>query len=166
MTVPVSLARTLAATALVALVASAATAADVVTTHRLSAALAHEAVGAAVAACAKQGYSETAVLVDGDGVRQADLRGDGAGIHTLDSAYDKAYTSLTFKADTGKLTERASQIGTLTSRLPHLLLFQGGVVIKIGEEVVGSIGASGAPGGQLDEDCARAGIDAIRDRLK
>src|ERR1700728_2905561 len=99
MTIHVLFTRALAAAALVALVAPAALAADVVTTHRLSAALAHEAVGAAVAACAKQGYSETAVVVDGDGVRQAELRGDGAGIHTLDSAYDKAYTSLTLKAD-------------------------------------------------------------------
>ena len=141
-------------------------AADVLTTHRISAALANEAVGVAVASCAKQGYAETAVLVDSDGVRQAELRGDGAGIHTLDSANDKAYTSLTFKADTGSLVERAQAIGPLTSRLPHLLLFQGGLVIKLGDEVVGAIGASGAPGGPLDEACARAGIDAIRDRLK
>ena len=63
--------------------ATSAFAADVLTTHRISAALANEAVGAAVASCAKQGYSETAVLLDSDGVRQAVLRGDGAGIHTL-----------------------------------------------------------------------------------
>lgn len=149
-----------------ALTAGSALAADVITTHRISAALANEAVGAAVAACAKQGYAETVVLVDSDGVRQAELRGDGAGIHTLDSANDKAYTSLTFKTDTGALLDRAQQIGTLTSRLPHLLLFQGGLVIKIGTEVVGAIGASGAPGGPLDEGCAKAGLDAIRDRLK
>jgi uncharacterized protein GlcG (DUF336 family) len=146
--------------------ASSAFAADVLTTHRLSAALANDAVGAAVAACAKDGYSETVVLVDSDGVRQAELRGDGAGIHTLDSANDKAYTSLTFKSDTGALMPRAQAIGALTSRLPHLLLFQGGLVIKIGEEVVGAIGASGAPGGQLDENCARAGLDAISNRIR
>src|ERR1700691_2263027 len=146
--------------------AAPARADDVMTTHRLSAALANEAVGAAVASCAKQGYAETVALVDSDGVRQADLRGDGAGLHTLDTATDKAYTSLTFKADTGALVERAQTIGPLTSKLPHLLLFQGGVVIKIGDEVVGAIGASGAPGGQLDEACARARLDAIRDRLK
>jgi uncharacterized protein GlcG (DUF336 family) len=150
----------------IAVCATSALAADVLTTHRLSAALANEAVGAAVASCAKEGYAETVVLVDGDGVRQAELRGDGAGIHTLDSANDKAYTSLTFKADTGALMERAQAIGTLTSRLPHLLLFQGGLAIRIADEVVGAIGASGAPGGPLDEACARAGIDAIRDRLK
>ncbi len=143
-------------------------AADVLATHRVSAALANEAVGAAVASCAKQGYAETAVLVDADGVTQASLRGDTAGIHTLDSAHDKAYTSVTFKADTGALVERAktTTIATLTSKLPHLLLFQGGLVIKIGDEVVGAIGAAGAPGGNLDEACAKAGLDAIRDRLK
>ena len=148
--------------------AAPAFAADVLSTHRISAALANEAVGAAVASCAKQGYAETAVLVDADGVPQASLRGDGAGIHTLDSANDKAYTSLTFKTDTGALVERAktAPLATLTSKLPHLLLFQGGLVIKLGDEVIGAIGAAGAPGGQLDEACARAGLDAIRDRLK
>ena len=146
--------------------ATSAFAADVLTTHRLSAALANEAVGAAGRVLRQAGLFRDRRPFDSDGVRQADLRGDGAGIHTLDSANDKAYTSLTFKADTGALTPRAQAIGPLTSRLPHLLLFQGGLVIKIGDEVVGAIGASGAPGGPLDEACARAGIDAIRGRLK
>ena len=34
------------------------------------------------------------------------VRGDGAGIHTLDSAHDKAYTSVSFKNDTIALVER------------------------------------------------------------
>jgi len=149
-------------------VAGSAHAEGLIATHRISAALANEAVGAAVASCAKSGYAETAVLVDTDGVTQAALRGDGAGIHTLDSAHDKAYTSVTFKTDTGALVERAksSPVSVLTAKLPHLLLFQGGVVIKLGNEVLGAIGAAGAPGGQLDEGCAKAGLDAIRDRLK
>jgi len=142
--------------------------AQTLTTHRIPAALALEAVGAAVATCASQGYAETAVLVDADGVRQALLRGDWAGAHTLDSAGDKAYTSASFKADTSALVERARTvpIAPLLAKLPNLLLFGGGVVIKIGNEVVGAIGAAGAPGGDLDERCARAGLDKIRDRLK
>ncbi|HUK60331.1 MAG TPA: heme-binding protein [Stellaceae bacterium] len=160
-----------AATAAVPLalaVATSAFAADLLPTHRISAALANEAVGAAVASCAKDHYAETAVLVDVDGVTQASLRGDNAGIHTIDSAHDKAYTAVTFKSDTGPLVERAktTTLATLTSKLPHLLLFQGGVVIKVGDEVVGAIGAAGAPGGNLDDACAKAGLDAIRDRLK
>lgn len=165
--------KTRAATALAvmlgAAVATPALAADVLTTHRLSAGLANEAVAASVAACAKQGYAETAVLVDASGVRQAALRGDGAGVHTLDSAYFKAYTSVSFKADGGALAERAqgnAALSNLLAKLPNLVLAQGGLVIKLGDEVIGGIGAAGAPGGQLDEACARAGLDAIRDRLR
>ena len=139
-----------------------------VTTHRIPAALALEAVGEAVAACARQGYNETAVLVDADGVRQAVLRGDRAGAHTLDSAYDKAYTAASFKSDTSALVERSktAPIAPLLAKLPHLLLFGGGLVIKVDDEVVGAIGAAGAPGADLDDGCARAGFDKIRDRLK
>jgi uncharacterized protein GlcG (DUF336 family) len=134
-------------------------------THRIPAALAAEAASEAVAACAKQGYRETAVVIDIDGATIAALRGDGAGIHTLDSAHDKAYTAASFKRDTIALAERKAEIGDLM-KLPHLLFFGGGVVIKVGDEVVGAIGASGAPGAKLDDACAHAGIAKIQDRLK
>src|SRR2546430_17634794 len=79
-----------------ALVAGAAAtgvqAQGLVTTHKLSAALANELVGDSVAICAKNGYKVGAVVVDLDGVRPAVLRGDGAPIHPMDNAYYKAYT--------------------------------------------------------------------------
>jgi uncharacterized protein GlcG (DUF336 family) len=81
--------------------------ADTLPTHRIPAALAVEAASETVAACARQGYRETAVVLDADGATIAVLRGDGAGIHTLDSAHDKAYTSVSFKSDTLALAERA-----------------------------------------------------------
>jgi uncharacterized protein GlcG (DUF336 family) len=148
--------------------APALASAQALATHRIPAGLALEAVSAAVAACAQQGYSETAVLVDVDGVRQAVLRGDRAGAHTLDSAFDKAYTAASFKSDTSALVERSktAPIAPLLAKLPNLLLFAGGLVIKVDDEVVGAIGAAGAPGGELDDACARAGLDKIRDRLK
>jgi uncharacterized protein GlcG (DUF336 family) len=74
--------------------------ADTLQTHRIPAALAVEAASETVAACAKQGYSETTVVLDADGAIIAVVRGDGAGIHTIDSAHDKAYTSVSFKNDT------------------------------------------------------------------
>src|SRR5215213_5392817 len=63
-----------------------------ITTQKLSAALANELVGESVADCAKKGHKVVAVVVDLDGVRQALLRGDGAPIHSMDNAYYKAYT--------------------------------------------------------------------------
>jgi uncharacterized protein GlcG (DUF336 family) len=153
-----------AASALSATAASAQTLA----THRIPAALAAEGVGEAVASCARQGYHETAVMLDADGAIIAVLRGDTAGIHTIDSAHDKAYTAVSFKNDTLALAERAKGEDSIAplAKLPHVMFFGGGVVIKLNDEVIGAIGASGAPGAKLDDACAKAGIDKIRDRLK
>lgn len=155
--------------ALAALFATHAYAQGLLSTHRISAELASQAAAETVASCAKQGYSETAVVVDADGVRQAVLRGDRAGSHTLDSAFDKAYTAASFKADTSALVERSKTVpgfGNLFTQLPHLMLFGGGIVINAGDEVVGAIGAAGAPGANLDDACARAGLEKIRKHLK
>jgi len=142
--------------------------AQAISTHRIPAALALEAMGAAVEACKAQGWAESAVVVDASGARQAMLRGDNAGVHTLDSAFGKAYTSASFKAPSGAVGERL--LGTPSAaqlqHLPNVLLVGGGLPIKIGDEVVGAIGAGGAPGVDKDEACAKAGIDKIADRLK
>ncbi len=146
---------------------------DVLTTHRLSAALAAEAVGEAVAACAKQGYKVTAAVVDADGITQALLRGDGAAMTTLSAARDKAYTVLMLGASRNEDTSAAiaQRIGQTPSagglaKLPRVLLLGGGVRIKLGNEPIGAIGVGGAPGGDLDEACAKAGLDKIAGRLK
>jgi uncharacterized protein GlcG (DUF336 family) len=137
-------------------------------THRIPAALAIEAASETVASCASQGYHETAQVVDADGVVIATLRGDIAGAHTLDSAYYKAYTAASFKNDTLALAERAKGEDSILplAKLPHVMFFGGGVPIKLGDETIGAIGASGAPGGKLDDACARAGFDKIKDRLQ
>ena len=140
--------------------------AEVLNTHRIPALLALEAASESVGVCANQGYLETAVVVDADGATIVALRGDGAGIHTLDSVHDKAYTSVSFKNDTIALEERGRVEIAPLSKLPHVMFFGGGVVIKLGDETIGAIGASGAPGAKLDDACARAGLDKIRDRLK
>ena len=142
--------------------------ADTLQVHRIPAMLAIEAASETVVTCAKQGYHETAVVLDADGATIASLRGDGAGIHSLDSAHDKAYTSVSFKNDTLALAERAKGEDSIAplAKLPHILFFGGGVVIKLNDEVIGSIGAAGAPGAKLDDACARAGLNKIHDRLK
>ena len=143
-------------------------AAETLTAHRLPSALAVEAASEAVAACAKQGFHETAVVVDADGVTVVALRGDGTGAHSLDSAYDKAYTAASFKNDTLALAERAKGEDSIAplSKLPHVMFFGGGVAIKLADETIGAIGAAGAPGAKLDDGCARAGLEKIRDRLE
>ena len=137
-------------------------------THRIPSALAAEAASETVAACAKQGYHETAQVVDADGVIIATVRGDGVGAHSLDSALDKAYTAASFRNDTLALSERAKGEDLIAplAKLPHVMFFGGGVPIKLGDETIGAIGAAGAPGAKLDDACARAGIEKIKDRLQ
>jgi uncharacterized protein GlcG (DUF336 family) len=148
-------------------VSGSLSAAETMTTHRLPSALAIEAASETVAACAKQGFHETAVVVDADGVTIVALRGDGTGAHSLDSAHDKAYTAASFKNDTLALAERAKGEDSIAplAKLPHVMFFGGGVVIKVADETIGAIGAAGAPGAKLDDGCARAGLEKIRDRL-
>jgi len=156
-----------AALAGVALTGSTAVA-QTLPTHRIPAALAVEAASETVAACAKQGYHETAQVVDADGVIIATVRGDGAGAHSLDSALDKAYTAASFKNDTLALSERTTGENSILplAKLPHVMFLGGGVPIKLGDETIGAIGAAGAPGAKLDDGCARAGVDKIKDRLQ
>ncbi len=127
-------------------------------------ALATKAAAAAVETCTKDGYKVSAAVVDRAGVLKALLRADGAGAHTTDSSRKKAYTAASLKRPT-------SELGELLVKMPHLqalremneqiLILGGGLPIEIGGEVVGGIGVGGAPGTQLDDACAQAGLDAI-----
>jgi len=131
-------------------------------------ALAYEALTTAVETCARQGQQVSGVVLDPDGLQQAFLRGDGAGIHTVETADYKANTTLSFRIDGVDLVERSKTRpppGPIP-KLPRLLLAQGGVLIKAGDEIVGAIGISGARGNNIDTACARAGVDKIKDRLK
>lgn len=142
--------------------------------HRLSAALANEAVGEAVAVCAKNGYAVTAIVVDIDGVRHAVLRGDGAAVHTLDSAYAKAYTAASLapvrkETSTKEIFERISKNPSTTAslgNLPNVTFTPGGVTIMANGKPIGAIGVGGAPGGNFDDECARAALAKIKDRMK
>jgi len=154
--------------------ATGAIAQGVVNVPRLSAALANELVGETVAICTKKGYRVWAVVVNLDGVRQAVLRGDGAPIHSQDNAYFKAYSaaSLTLGRNEGSTKEVADRMAKAApstvpfTPLPNVTYGVGGVTIKAGDTAIGAIGVSGAPGGALDEACAREAIAKIQDRIK
>ena len=153
---------------------------DIVTTHRLSAAMAAEAVTEAVTSCAKQGFRVSAAVVDVDGLTQAMLRGDGAHAASFDLASDKAYTVVTIGAthNDDSISAMVKRMGANPTafwglanagglgKLPRISLIVGGLRIKAGSEVVGGIGVSGGPGIDDDEACAKAGIDKISAHLK
>lgn len=133
----------------------------------IGAGLAAEAVAAAVEACAARGHRVTAAVVDRSGLLRALLRADGAGPHTVASARAKAYTAASMRATTTQILETV-RTNPGAQRLPDIegfLVVGGGMPIRAGDEVVGAIGVGGAPGGHLDDQCAEAGIERIRERL-
>ena len=155
-------------------VSGLAAAQGIIQTERLSAALANEAVGDAVAICAKNGYKVVAVIVDTDGVRQAFLRGDGAPIHSTDNAYYKAYSiaslgSARKEESTKQMADRMAKAAPSTvpqTQLPNVTYAQGGIAIMHNGATIGGFGVSGAPGGNFDEECARGALAKIKDRMK
>lgn len=126
-----------------------------------------KAASAALNVCRKNGYQVTVAVSDRAGHPLAVLRDRYAGPHSVQTAIDKAYTALTFKMDTrsfARVTEAGEASGI--RYLPHIVALGGGLVIESSGSPVGAIGVSGAPGGEADEQCAKAGIEAIREELE
>ena len=158
----------LAATAISSLVAGSATAQEAVVTYKsLSPELALDLARAALADCRKRGFQVTVAVVDRFGVTQVLLRDRFAGPHTVPTATGKAWTAVSFRTSTAELNAM-SQPGSMQAgirNLPGAVIIGGGLTVEAGGSLLGAIGVSGAPGGDADEACAKAGIDAVRDRL-
>ncbi len=125
---------------------------------------AQKAAQAALKACRDSGYQVAVAVVDRFGVAQAMIRDRFAGPHTPGVATDKAWTAVSFRTHTTDLA-RATQAGQTSSGLrsvPRVLAVGGGLMIEGGGTLFGGIGVSGAPSGEADDTCARAGIQAIQ----
>ena len=117
--------------------------------------------------CTKDGYKVSVVIVDKGGNVAASVRGDGTGPHTMEFARMKAYTARTrnqTSLQTMKLLEDPAN--AFIRQIPNVVGVGGGVPIRVGNEVIGAVGVSGAPGGEKDEVCANAGIAKVADALK
>jgi uncharacterized protein GlcG (DUF336 family) len=134
----------------------------------LTSGLALEAASATLEACQRQGHRVTVTVVDSTGLPKVILRGDGAGVHTVDASRRKAYTALSMRSSTLQLDERVRSTPAATGirDIDQILVLAGGLPISVGNDVIGGIGVGGAPGGHLDEACAQAGVDKIKDRLQ
>jgi uncharacterized protein GlcG (DUF336 family) len=138
------------------------------TERNMSLELANQIAAATVAACQANGYAVTATVVDRAGGVRAVQRADNAGPHTLGASEQKAYTSASAKNNTLAMMEGAQKNPAAANlvHIPGFLLLGGGVPVKVGNEVIGAVGVGGAPAGQLDEQCALAALDKVKDLLK
>ncbi len=117
--------------------------------------------------CTSDGYKVSVTIVDKGGNVAASVRGDGTGPHTMEFSRLKAYTARTrnqTSLQTMKLLEDPAN--AFIRQIPNVVGVGGGVPIRVGTEVIGAVGVSGAPGGEKDEVCANAGIAKVADALK
>jgi uncharacterized protein GlcG (DUF336 family) len=117
--------------------------------------------------CTKDGYKVSVTIVDKGGNVAAQIRGDGTGPHTMEFSRLKAYTARTrnqTSLQTMKLLEDPAN--AFIRQIPGVVGVGGGVPIKAGNETIGGVGVSGAPGGEKDEACANAGLAKVADALK
>ena len=127
-----------------------------------------KAANAALQECRRTGYQVAVAVVDRFGVAQIMLRDRFAGPHTPRTATNKAWTAVSFRSATTDLV-RLTQPGQPSSGIRHLPRFVavgGGVLIEAGGSIIGGLGVSGAPGGDADEACAKAGVESIRVELE
>lgn len=138
------------------------------TEKNMSLELASQIAAAGVAACAANGYAVAVTVVDRQGTVRAVQRADNAGPHTLGASLQKAFTSASAKSNTLAMMEGAQKNPGAANlvNIPGFLLLGGGVPVKAGNDVIGAVGIGGAPGGHLDEQCALAALDKVKELLK
>jgi uncharacterized protein GlcG (DUF336 family) len=130
-----------------------------VTINRLTMETTQMIANAAVDACRDKGIQIGVTVVDRDGIPQAVLRDTIGPTITLPISKGKAYAAVMFGVPTSELSERAN---TPVGRTEGVVMSAGGLPIQIGGALLGAVGVSGAPSGETDQECAQAGIDAVK----
>ncbi|MGZ5803556.1 MAG: GlcG/HbpS family heme-binding protein [Xanthobacteraceae bacterium] len=144
---------------------SNASAQGLVSQKNIPLAMAKTIAEAAMDKCKELGF-KVVVVVDRAGLPLVMLRGDGAGLHTLEGADRKAYTARTFGTSSTDFVKRMlnDPASTGSKEYSRVLAISGGLPIKVGDDIVGAVGVSGSPG--RDDECSQAGIDKVAADLK
>lgn len=137
-------------------------------TRSLTPEAALRAARAALASCGKSGYQVAVAVTDRAGIPLVMLRDRHAGAHTPQTAINKAWTAVSFRTDTLSLARLTgpNEASAGIRSLPGVVAVGGGRGIEAAGSQVGGIGVSGAPGGEADDACARAGLKEIADDLQ
>ena len=136
----------------------------------------------AIAKCRADGIKVSVRVVDAENVTKAFLRDDGAAPITVDFSQMKINSViLTGRASGSNPGTPQTLPGTTAQRpiLPGGLGLEtaagkvivaaevgGAIPIKVGDQLIGAIGVSGAPAADKDVACATAGLAKVADKLK
>jgi uncharacterized protein GlcG (DUF336 family) len=124
--------------------------------------IAHEAL----AKCRADGYKVTVTVVDGANILKAFLRDDGASMATVEVGRMKANSVMAFGRPSGPPPNLPAGTPAPPPVLPGTINAMGGVPIKVGDQLIGAVSVSGAPGGDKDAACANAALAKVADRLR
>ena len=151
----------------IACVLASSASAQLLARKDLSASTALTIAQTALETCTKQGYRVSVTVVGRSGEILVQIRGDNSSPHTMENSMRKAYTSRTTRAPSGDMVKRLKDNPQLSQiYLANIIAAQGALPITVGEDVIGAAGVSGAPGGDKDEACVKAGLDKVADQLK
>lgn len=127
-----------------------------------------KAAQSALKYCRDKGYQVSVAVVDRTGQTQVMLRDRFAGMHTPETAINKAWTAVSFKLNTTEFWQATQSLKPADGirHLPRVVAVGGGMLIQAGGTTFGAIGVSGAPSGDADDDCAKQGIGEIVEDLE
>jgi len=138
---------------------------DVATKQTLTLDGAKKAADAAIAYAKSSGAPGSAIaVVDDGGHLLYFVRLDGTFTASPNISIGKAKTAVLFKKPTKDFEDIINKGRfAMTALPPDFTPLQGGVPIKLGDQIIGAIGVSGAKSAQQDEEVAKAGAAAIQD---
>ncbi len=119
-----------------------------------------KAAQASLDAAAKADQKISVAVVDRNGNVIVELRGDGAGPQSFESAERKAYTAVSWNAPTSELVKRLAQAPNLKD-IPGTLFLGGGAPVQLKGAPIAAVGVAGAPSADQDEQFAQAGVAAL-----
>jgi uncharacterized protein GlcG (DUF336 family) len=158
---------TQSAVSLAALIVVSSSQAQLLSHKDITASIAMTMAQTAIATCKSNGYAVSVSIVGRSGELIAQVRGDDTGPHTVENSFRKAYTARTFRVPSGEIVTRLKNDPTFALiHLNNVIANQGGLPVKFGDETIGGMGVSGAPGGDKDEACVKAALDKVADQLK
>ncbi len=135
------------------------------TINSISLADARRVIDAGVAKATEIGQPANIAVADAGGNLLAFVRMDDAWLGSIDIAISKAFTSRAFNIETGQLAQFAQPgqqfYGINASNQGKVMIFAGGIPLKVKDVVVGSVGVSGGTGAQ-DQAIAEAAVAAIK----
>ncbi len=144
---------------------SAFGAGDVVKIERMSLELATEVAKRSVESCRAQGYWVSAVVVDRSANVQVVMRDTYASRFTMEIAEQKANAVIMSGTDSSTFVKNRADIRNELNNIDGLIMMSGALAVKSGDVMLGAVGVSGAPGGDLDAACAAKALKSLEERL-